>query len=54
MMKPLDLVKDEARYLKNLNPKWIFIRDENFPLQNDWVPEVVFDSYLKLKTQLSS
>lgn len=36
MMKPLDLVKEEARYLKKLNPKWIFIRDENFPLQNDW------------------
>ena len=36
MMKPLELVKEEARYLKKLNPKWIFIRDENFPLQNDW------------------
>ena len=36
MMKPLELVKEEVAYLKKLNPKWIFIRDENFPLQTDW------------------
>ena len=36
MRKPLPLVKKETDYLKTLNPKWIFIRDENFPLQSDW------------------
>lgn len=36
MMKPLDLVREEVNYLKTLNPKWLFIRDENFPLQSDW------------------
>jgi radical SAM superfamily enzyme YgiQ (UPF0313 family) len=36
LSKPLDLVKRETEYLKTLGPKWIFIRDENFPLQKDW------------------
>lgn len=34
--KPLSLIKEEVDYLKKLNPKFVFIRDENFPLQNDW------------------
>lgn len=34
--KPLELVKAEARVLRGYQPKWIFIRDENFPLQKDW------------------
>jgi radical SAM superfamily enzyme YgiQ (UPF0313 family) len=36
--KPIDLVKKECIYLgrKIPKPKWIFIRDENFPLQKDW------------------
>lgn len=36
MSKPLSLVHEEVDYLKTLNPKFIFIRDENFPLQRDW------------------
>lgn len=36
MMKPIELVKEEVNYLKTYNPKWLFIRDENFPLQCDW------------------
>lgn len=36
MSKPLSLVKEECNYLKTLNPKFLFIRDENFPLQRDW------------------
>lgn len=36
MSKPTELVKEEIDYLKQYNPKWIFIRDENFPLQRDW------------------
>lgn len=36
MSKPTELVKEEINYLKQYNPKWIFIRDENFPLQKDW------------------
>jgi len=34
--KPLDLIEKEVAYLKTQKPKWIFIRDENFPLQKDW------------------
>lgn len=36
MSKPLDLVKEEIAYLKACKPKFLFIRDENFPLQKDW------------------
>ena len=36
MSKPLDLIKEEVAYLKQFNPKFVFIRDENFPLQKDW------------------
>lgn len=36
MSKPLDLIKKEVAYLKQFNPKFVFIRDENFPLQRDW------------------
>lgn len=35
--KPLDLIEKEVAYLRTLKPKWIFIRDENFPLQKDWL-----------------
>ena len=34
--KPLELVQKEVDYLKTLHPKFLFIRDENFPLQKDW------------------
>lgn len=34
--KPLELIQKEIDYLKQFNPKFIFIRDENFPLQKDW------------------
>lgn len=36
MSKPLELIKKETTYLKQFNPKFVFIRDENFPLQKDW------------------
>ena len=36
MSKPLELIKEEVAYLKQFNPKFVFIRDENFPLQKDW------------------
>ena len=36
MDKPLPLVKKEIEYLSDLHPKFLFIRDENFPLQKDW------------------
>lgn len=36
MSKPLSLVKEEVDYLKQFKPKYLFIRDENFPLQPDW------------------
>ena len=36
MTKPLSLVAGEVNYLKQLHPKFLFIRDENFPLQKDW------------------
>jgi len=36
ILRPLELIEQEVSYLKTLNPKWLFIRDENFPLQKDW------------------
>lgn len=36
MTKPLELIREEITYLKQYNPKFVFIRDENFPLQKDW------------------
>ena len=36
MSKPLENVEAEMNYLDWLDPKYIFIRDENFPLQKDW------------------
>jgi len=34
--KPIELVQKEVDYLDTFNPKYIFIRDENFPMQKDW------------------
>ena len=34
--KPIELVGKEVDYLKMYHPKFLFIRDENFPLQKDW------------------
>ena len=50
--KPLDLVKQEVEYLKQYNPKFIFIRDENFPLQKDWKQKLQEISKLDAKTYL--
>ena len=37
MTKPLSLVEEEIEYLRgHTDAKFIFIRDENFPLQRDW------------------
>lgn len=36
MSKPLCIIKEEVDYLKTLNSSYLFIRDENFPLQSDW------------------
>lgn len=36
LSKPIDLVEKEIEYLKTLNPKFIFIRDENFTVQKTW------------------
>lgn len=34
--KPIPLVEKEVDYLKTLDPKFLFIRDENFTVQKDW------------------
>lgn len=39
--KPLPLVSWECRELKKRSPKYIFIRDENFPLQSDWKEKLI-------------
>lgn len=44
MSKPLELVNREIQYIKSEyapNAKYIFIRDENFPLQKDWKEKLV-------------
>lgn len=50
--KPLELVKREVEYLKQYKPKFIFIRDENFPLQKDWKQKLEAISKLDAKTYL--
>ena len=50
--KPLELVKKEIEYLKQHHPKFIFIRDENFPLQKDWKAKLQEISKLDAKTYL--
>jgi radical SAM superfamily enzyme YgiQ (UPF0313 family) len=34
--RPLEMVKKEARSLRQYKPDFLFIRDENFTMQNDW------------------
>lgn len=41
MSKPLSLVIEEVNYLKKWEPEFIFIRDENFPLQKDWKDKLI-------------
>lgn len=52
MSKPLFLVKEEIEYLKRTNAKFIFIRDENFPLQKDWKEKLDIISNLGAKIYL--
>lgn len=37
MSKPMGMIEKEIAILTTYDPKYIFIRDENFPLQVDWV-----------------
>ncbi|MCM1339078.1 MAG: radical SAM protein [Muribaculaceae bacterium] len=52
MSKPTELVEEEISYLKQYEPKWIFIRDENFPLQRDWKQKLAAISKLDAKIYL--
>lgn len=52
MTKPKELVKGEIEYLKRYNPKFIFIRDENFPLQVDWKEKLQIINELGAKIYL--
>lgn len=52
MRKPLDLVQEEINYLKQYSPKFIFIRDENFPLQEDWKKKLKIINQLNCKIYL--
>ncbi len=52
MSKPLALVKEEIDYLKRTNAKYIFIRDENFPLQKDWKEKLMTINELGAKIYL--
>lgn len=49
---PLSLVKAEIEYKKQYNPKYNFIRDENFPLQKDWKEKLEVINELGAKTYL--
>lgn len=50
--KPLALVQQEIDYLKRHNAKYIFIRDENFPLQKDWREKLQIINQLGAKIYL--
>ena len=52
MSKPIELVQEEINYLKTLKPKFIFIRDENFPLQKDWKEKLAIINQLDAKIYL--
>ncbi len=52
MSKPLSLVQEEINYLKSTNAKFIFIRDENFPLQRDWKEKLKIINQLGAKIYL--
>ena len=52
MSKPIELIKKEIQYLKQFNPKYVFIRDENFPLQKDWKERLVAINELGAKIYL--
>jgi radical SAM superfamily enzyme YgiQ (UPF0313 family) len=50
--KPIYMIQKEIDYHKNSNPKFIFIRDENFPLQNDWKERLKIINQLNAKIYL--
>jgi len=50
--KPREFVRREADYLQTLHPKWLFIRDENFPLQEDWPKRLEIIEQTKAKIYL--
>lgn len=53
LSKPLPLVAEEIEYLRvNTGAKFIFIRDENFPLQRDWREKLQVISRLGAKIYL--
>lgn len=52
MSKPLKLVQEEINYLQRHNAKFIFIRDENFPLQKDWKEKLQIINQLGAKIYL--
>lgn len=52
MTKPLSLVEEEINYLKKTDAKFIFIRDENFPLQRDWKEKLKIINSLNAKIYL--
>ena len=52
MSKPIELVQKEIDYLKRHNAKFIFIRDENFPLQKDWKEKLQIINQLGAKIYL--
>ena len=52
MSKPSSLVQKEIDYLKQTGAKFIFIRDENFPLQRDWKEKLAIINQLGAKIYL--
>lgn len=52
MQKPLSLIQEEIDYLQRFHAKYIFIRDENFPLQRDWREKLAIISQLGAKIYL--
>ena len=51
--KPLEQVEKEMRYIReNYDPKFIFIRDENFPLQKDWRERLMQISFGSLNLKI--
>jgi len=52
IQKPISIIKKEIEFLKLYKPKFLFIRDENFTMQHDWIDRLKIISEIKAKIYL--
>jgi len=52
LSRTLTSLTAESEIIKKKNPKWLFIRDENFPLQKDWKERLEIINSIGAKTYM--